>query len=362
MNTSSYYGQLQVYLDYSNGSSLNVTNSCSWSSTNGGIAYILGSGGLYSGSTPGTVTITANYDGYSAYCYITVLVNPTLSITLDGGAPTTTDQAVSVSLNGTGNGSQSNWQMQYSINGGKWSGWTSYSTSTTLILPNTFGTYNIQYELNDAYNKIAYSNVATIKLLSSSGFSANPIVIIQLDGGAPTTTNNVVNIAITASGYDIPPNATMQIGYAPGSNGTPPTWVESGVQFVDSTTITLPNIPGLYTVSVQIQDSNGNIGQANAEITLQQPSEQTTAGPLTIQVTGFNGADSTLPGSMELYVAVTGGTGPYQYSVNNSSFNQLPSTGYITVSISNGPNQKNVTVKDSNGQIANSSIIIWGIS
>jgi len=274
MYTNSSYNQFQVTAYYSNGSTQSVTASCSWVSSNNSIVQIIGAGNLQSGSTAGTATITASYDGFSASCTVTV------------------------SSNSTG----------------------------------------------------------------SSGSLTNPIVSIQLDGGQSTTTSNIVNIAITASGYNILSNATMLVGYASGSNGTSPTWSGSWVPFADSTTIALPNTTGLYTISVQVRDSNGNIGQANAEITLQQPSEQTTSGPITIQVTGLNGADSTSTGSIELHVAVTGGTGPYQYSVNNSSFSQLPSTGYITVPISNGPNQENITVEDSNGQIANSSIIIWGIS
>jgi len=64
---------------------------------------------------------------------------------------------------------------------------------------------------------------------------------------------------------------------------------------------------------------------------------------------------------MLLYVAVTGGTGPYQYSVNGGGFSPLPSTGYISAPVSQGPNNEAVTVKDANGEIANAAVVIWGL-
>ena len=92
-----------------------------------------------------------------------------------------------------------------------------------------------------------------------------------------------------------------------------------------------------------------------------QKAQAAAMGPLSIQVTGQNGADAISASSMELYVAVTGGTGPYQYSVNGGGFSPLPNTGCIFVPISQGANQEKVTVKDANGEVANAAVTIWGL-
>ena len=92
-----------------------------------------------------------------------------------------------------------------------------------------------------------------------------------------------------------------------------------------------------------------------------QKVQAAAAGPLSIQVTGQGGADATSFSSMGLCVAVTGGAGPYQYSVNGGGFSPLPSTGCIYVPVIQGSNQEKVTVKDANGETASAVVVIWGL-
>ncbi|MCL6479651.1 MAG: Ig-like domain-containing protein, partial [Peptococcaceae bacterium] len=72
--TNTYYGTLTVTARYSDNSTMDVTGSASWSSSNSSVAYV-SSGSLYSGSTYGTATITASYGGYSATCMATTVAN-----------------------------------------------------------------------------------------------------------------------------------------------------------------------------------------------------------------------------------------------------------------------------------------------
>lgn len=92
-----------------------------------------------------------------------------------------------------------------------------------------------------------------------------------------------------------------------------------------------------------------------------QKAQIAASGQFSVQLTGVNGADAATPGLIGVDVVVSGGSGPYQYSVNGSGFAPLPSNKHIFISIGSGSNQEDISVKDSNGLIASSTIILWGI-
>ena len=197
----------------------------------------------------------------------------------------------------------------------------------------------------------------TVTMLNTT--SNNPVVSIQVDSGQAATTDQTVNVAITASGRGLPDNGQMQYQINSGS------W-SGWVPFASTTTVTLPGTPGLDTITFAVEDQNDNQSQASAQITY-QTSSPGGIPPTISTLAGWGGATCTTTGSISLELDAVGaipGQLRYRYQVNNGAWSSLASlTGnQITVSgLTSGVNVITVGVDDVDGNESLKSVTIFEI-
>jgi hypothetical protein len=193
---------------------------------------------------------------------------------------------------------------QYSLNGG------TYQTDTvfTNLAPNTY-----TLTAKDANNCTIASNSVTI--------TQPPLLVVSLISATNVTCFNAANGAITIMAA----GGTSPYHYA----------LNGGVYQSDTTFSGLA--PNTYEVS--IRDANGCFINSNS-VTITQPAALTAPViTVTAQVVCFNGST----GIINVSTAATGGTSPYEYSLNGGTyqssthFDSLPANTYT------------VSVRDTNG-------------
>jgi gliding motility-associated-like protein len=204
----------------------------------------------------------------------------------------------------TASGTGSNAPLQYSIDG------TTYHNSSffTGLAPGTY----------------------TLSVKDSAGCT-NAILVTINSGPASTLTASSIPATCGNSNGSIT---------AFGSGGTAPLrYSINGNTFQSGNTFT-GLTPGTYTVTMQ--DSNGCV-KTTAITIANAPGPNATATSTSAQCNNINGS---------ITVAITGGTAPFQYSINGTTFQTLPIfTGLAAGSYT-------ITVKDANLCTATVSIIV----
>ncbi len=204
-----------------------------------------------------------------------------------------------------------------------------FGGTTTITVTSTGGTGTYSYSLNNGAYQVAnsFSNVAagthTIKVKDANGCIVSGTKIIT-QPAALLTASSSITAAINCNGGSTTVNVT-------GAGGTPP---YTGI--------------GTFTVSVGtynyvVTDSNGVT--ANTTINITQPTP--IAASVSSGIITYYGGSTTVTVS-----AVSGGTSPYTYSINNGSFQ----TGNSFSNIPAGTHS--INIKDSRGCILNKSFTI----
>ncbi|CAF0787684.1 unnamed protein product [Rotaria sordida] len=328
--------------------SANVTNASCAGSTNGSVIitptggtapyqYQLGSGSFQSGNSfaglsAGSYTVTVRDNNNCTY-----VVNFTvseLSSTVSGSISSQTNVLCFGASTGavTVAGSGGVLPYQYSINGGTFQG----SGSFTGLAAGNGGVGPYQYSLNGGTYQV--SGIFT-------GLAAGSYVVTVKDNNNCTGTVNVTisQPSTPVAGSIVSQTNVLCFGQATGSvtvsgsGGVGPYQFNiNGGSFSASNTFS--NLAaGIYTVLVR--DANGCF--YNLPVTITQPNS-----PVTGSIIGQTNA-SCLGATGSVTVAGSGGTGPYQYSLNGGAFQPIG----IFVGLSAGT--YTVTVRDANGCIYN---------
>ncbi|UNP88217.1 Ig-like domain-containing protein [Aeromonas encheleia] len=251
-------GQLAANGSYSDGSSVNVTTSVSWTSSDPAVATVDASG-LVTGVTPGTATITGTLDGQSATLSVTV-TNATLNV----GGLTITVPPMTLAVGLTG---------QLAASG-------TYSDGTSADV-----TANVQWSSDPAIATVSLTGLVTAVAPGTATITG------ILDGQSATLSVTVTNATINAGGLTITvPPMTLAAGqtgqlaangsYSDGSSvdvTASVSWVSSdpAVATVDASGLVTGVAPGTATIT-------GTLGGQSATLSVTVSNAVLNAGGLTI--------------------------------------------------------------------------------
>ena len=197
---------------------------------------------------------------------------------------------------------------------------------TDGVAPYTYSVDGSAFTATISYINLA-SGTYTIDVMDVNGCIFSTSVNITNTGGPTAIATTVVNAACGAL------NGSVTLGAVTGGVA-PYTYSFDGGPFIATTSYT--NLaPGTY--SVEVMDVNGCVYSTSAGIA-------NTSGPTAIATTVVNAACGASNGTLTLGV-VTGGVGPFTYSVDVSAYTATTSYGNLSAG------SHSIDVKDANGCI-----------
>lgn len=301
--------QLTAAGSYSDGSTRNLTNSVSWSSSNAGIATV--NAGLVSGVKAGSATISANSGTVTGTTGVTVgaaTSAPTLTITTTGAGSGT----VSASPSGTSCGS----------------GCLSFATGTVVTLtaaPNTGSTFG------GWSGTCSGTGRCTVTMNSSravgAAFNATATPVPEITSLSPPAANPLQLLIITGAGFTS--DAMVNFSFA---NGQSTSRSMSVAPVSVSPTSISVSVPPLYSSSgspvtgtegVSVQQASGTSNTINVVIAALQSAPASTPGTLTL---GFLEGIAAYIGTAQKSIA---GTSYNTAQIQEDLAGQLASTNQI---------------------------------
>lgn len=242
-------------------------------------------------SGDGTKTVHVQYrdllGNYGTYSDTIVMDNdpPTGSIAINGGETYTNHSEVLLTTQAQDAGAGVS-SMRFSNNGTSWSGWETYSTSSSWSLSSGEGTKNVYVQYQDAVDKISAVYNDTIIVETSA-----PDGTILINNGDHYSGSTNVSLALAAS--DPGGSGIDQMQFS--NNGS--TW-SAWETFSSSKSWTLPLNDGSKTVSVKYRDGAGNVSNPNSDTIIldQTPPKSRASSPASSPSTAFtvswSGSDS----------------------------------------------------------------------
>jgi len=296
---------------------------------------------------------TVSQPGIASINLLTGAQNPVLKLTLDNGVASTTDPNLSYVLTATGAGLPTQGQMQYQINGGAWSSWTTLSQTGTISLGSNAqpGVYTVTVQVQDA-NGLESQASAQITLQPApppgqTGSSTSGTPGIYENKNVYFVNNQNVSLTVSNTG-----NPVMMDYSFDGANFTTPQ------PYSQNLSLTLPKGDGLTPVYVDTLDSNNVIIEQTITYFVLD-----TIPPTIESLVTQNGADATSGSSINLVVQVKDNittAGNFEYSINGGTEYQLPVSGVISAPVTNpGINNITVDVYDQAGNMASDTIQIF---
>lgn len=264
----------------------------------------------FSNLIAGTYTIKVR-DSYGCEDTITQIINPQL--TAQAIVTKTLDCTVNpnATINVSINGGLSPYQYQIKFNGGAWGTLNPVTGSSLSYTTGIAGTY--QFQITDAQGCVFQTNTITISPIS------NPSIL------------SIVPVSPLCGGDN---NGTLTVTLNT-SFGTSPFQYNINGGVYQTSNVFTNLIAGTYTIGVK--DSKDCIDTETIVLTQPQPllGQSLLVQPITCVIT---------TGTIQA-TAVSGGTAPYQYSINGISFVTNP----IFTGLSAGT--YTITIKDANGCI-----------
>ena len=274
------------------------------------------SSGSFTNLIAGTYTIKVR-DSYGCEDTLTQIINPQLTAqaTLTKALDCTTnpDATINVLING----GLSPYQYQIKFNGGAWGTLNPVTGSSFSDTTGIAGTY--QFQITDAQGCVFQTNTITISPIS------NPSIL------------SIVPVSPLCGGDN---NGTLTVNLNT-SFGTSPFQYNINGGVYQTSNVFTNLIAGTYTIGVK--DSKDCIDTETIVLTQPQPllGQSLMVQPITCVIT---------TGTIQA-TAVSGGTAPYQYSINGISFVTNP----IFTGLSAGT--YTITIKDANGCIITTNSI-----
>lgn len=235
---------------------------------------------------------------------------PTGSVSIAGGAATTTSTGVTLAFTATDTGSSVT-KLRFREAGGSWPAFSTYSTSSPLTLSAPNGTKTVEAQFQDAVGNtsstvsdtIVYDNVA-------------PTGAFTIASGAAWTTSTAVTLSLAAT------DATSGVSDVRTSNNGS-TW-GAWTAYAATTPHTLTATDGTRSVYVQFRDTAGNVsGTVTESIGLDRA---VPTGTVTID----SGAATTTSESVSLALTssdATSGVADMRFSNDGSTWSSWQSAG-----------------------------------
>ena len=273
-------------------------------SINGGTTYQ--SGNFFTGLTAGDYTLVVkDAGGCTNRVIVTIISSPPVSLTAIPASATCNQNNGSITAFGTDGTAP----LQYSING------------------NTFQPGNVFTGITPGVYAVTVKDaIGCFKTINVTVDNVLPPTVTAASTGA--TCNNI-NGSITATG----------------SNGIPPYQysINGGVSYQTGNVFT-GLAPGIYTIT--IKDATGCINTVAVTIV-------NTTGP---SVTATATTSSCAASTGTITASASGGTAPYQYSINGSSF----VAGNVFAALA--PANYVIYVKDNTGCVATIKVVVTAIA
>ena len=223
------------------------------------------------------VVVLNNNGGSGGYTVYRDTAAPTGTISIDGGAASTSNTTLNLTLsasNPTSGDPVSD--MAFSVNGGAYSAFQPYSTSATVAVPTGDGTKTVAVEYRNGAGAVSTPSSDTIYLVQTPP----TITGITPDAG-PTAGGNTVTI----NGTHFAPGATVKFGAT----------ASATVTFVSATQVKAVAPAGsLSVVYVKVSTPAGTSTAGNSSlyaygapaVTALSPNAGSTAGGNTVTITG----------------------------------------------------------------------------
>lgn len=289
------------------------------------------------------------------------MLPPSVTLTINGGAESTTGATVTLTLTVQDNASTaSQMRMRFSNDGNLWSSWEPFQqmkswniTSTSYGGTSSAGIKKVYAQVCDQAQNVALA-VAEI------GYNPTPPSgSVTIVGGASGTWNGQLALFTKSDSPVLNLNYSdaSQVRFDPGT-GVWGDWESYKAQKV----VYLVKSQGACRLRVQVKDAYGVAGTPQEFIVVVDPIPPTIS-----TLRGLAGATATRTSSVTLEITASDnlpGTLQYRYQINGGSWTAYANLtgGTITVSgLSSGVNVINVSVKDLAGNASQKSVTIFKI-
>jgi hypothetical protein len=284
------------------------------------------------------------------------MLPPSISLLINGGAASTTNKNVTLTISVSDNASvSSQMQMSFSNDGNLWSPWEPYQQTKTWDITNSSYGGTTGAGVKKVYVRI-YDQAQNIGLTSAEiAYNPNPPVAsgVTFTGGVSGTYSGQPAIFVKGDMPILNVTATgaAKMRYDNGI-GVWSDWEP----YVSSKQIVLAKSSGVCRVRVQVADSYGVASEPVETLVVVDGKAPVITGLRTL-----SGATATSGSSIQLLVEAGDDlSSTLSYNVNGGGYSVLPSNGVVTVPVSNpGPNTLLIGVKDQAGNIATKAITIW---
>jgi len=289
------------------------------------------------------------------------MLPPSLTLTINGGAESTTSAIVTLTLSVQDNASTtSQMQMRFSNDGNLWSPWEPFAqTKMWDITASAYGG-NTNPGIKKVYAQVCDQAQNVTLAVAEIGYNPNPPTgTVTIVGGSSGTWNG--NAALFTSS-DAP---TLSLGFSGATyvRFDPGTGIWGDWEAYTSTkNVYLVKSSGVTRLRVQVKDAYGVASSPQEFLVVVDPTP-----PVIQSLRGLNGATATTSYSATLEISVKdniSGVLYYQYQVNEgylSSWVPLSKNTIVVSGFSRGANRITVNVKDQAGNIASASTTIFKI-
>lgn len=289
------------------------------------------------------------------------MLPPSVTLTINGGAESTTGATVTLTLTVQDNASTaSQMRMRFSNDGNLWSSWEPFQqmkswniTSTSYGGTSSAGIKKVYAQVCDQAQNVALA-VAEI------GYNPTPPSgSVTIVGGASGTWNGQLALFTKSDSpvLNLNYSGASQVRFDPGT-GVWGDWESYKAQKV----VYLVKSQGACRLRVQVKDAYGVAGTPQEFIVVVDPIPPTIS-----TLRGLAGATATRTSSVTLEITASDNlpsTLQYSYQINGGSWTAYANLtgGTITVSgLSSGVNVINVSVKDLAGNASQKSVTIFKI-
>jgi len=229
-------------------------------------------------------------------------VPPTGSVTVNSGAASTNNTAVTLALAGNDTGGSGLAQMRFSNDNSTWSTWEAYSTSKSWTLISGSGAKTVYVQFRDGAGNVSVTYADGITLDSEM-----PTGSILVNGGATWTT---LTTPLTLSASDTGGAGLAQMRFS-NDNSTWSTWEA----YSASKSWTLISGNGAKTVYAQFSDAAGNVSATYSDGVMLDGTLPTGS----IAINGGAMSTSVTAVTLSLGAGDTGGSGLAQMRFSNDN-------------------------------------------
>jgi len=289
------------------------------------------------------------------------MLPPSVTLTINGGAESTTSATVTLTVAAQDNASASSqMQMRFSNNGTLWSSWEAFGQTKTWDITNASYGGSSSAGVKTVYVQVCDAAQNTALAYDDIGYNPSPPSgTVTISGGASGTWNGqpALFTATDTPTLNLSYSSVSQMRFDLGAG----VWTD-WESYNSSKTVCLIKSQGVCRLRVQAKDSYGVTSTPREFLVVVDPT------PPTISVLrGQNGATATTTTSVMLEITATDnlpGTLQYRYKVNSGSFTSWANLSGGTISVSglaSGANSITVEVKDQAGNTASKSATIFKV-